>query len=78
MKGAALLTSVIIVGAVALTVAFGAASLGLGSLKIRLFENQSETAFFLADACGEEALIRLKRNSSYAGGSLTFTEGTCS
>jgi hypothetical protein len=76
-KGFSLLIAVIIIGSVALIAAFSAASLGLGSLKGRIFANQSEKAFFLAEACGEDALLRLHRDQSFSGTTIQFNDGTC-
>jgi hypothetical protein len=51
--------------------------LSLGSLNIAESRNGSDQIFYYSDACLEEAVLRLKRDAFYAGGSVEFPNGTC-
>lgn len=50
----------------------------MSELDMALKESQSEGSFFLAQACAEEGLIKLKEDLGYSGGEiLSFESGTC-
>lgn len=72
------LISVIIISALAILIASSANLVSIGESDMGLQENQSWEAFYLATACAEEALMRLKDNLDYVGNeTLTFDSGFC-
>ncbi len=50
---------------------------GLSDLQAGFGSVQSEKAFALAEGCSQEALLRLSRSSSYAGGTLSVGSHSC-
>ncbi len=50
---------------------------GLSDLQAGFGSVQSERAFALADGCTDEALLRLSRNASYTGGTLSVGSDSC-
>lgn len=78
-NGFVALISVIIVGAVAVSVATSLLLLGIGSSKTSFSLEQSNQAKALANGCAEQALEIIRENPSYSGiGGLTLSQGTCS
>ena len=75
--GAMLLLTVIIVGTTALLIALGTAMRGIEELDMGLAEIQSAEALAVAEGCAQEALLRLARDNSYAGATLSVGDGTC-
>lgn len=77
-KGYILLISVIIVGAIATSVAVALLFLGAGGSKSAIsyqFSNQAKAG---VNACVEAALEQIRENASYTGiGSLSFGGGSC-
>lgn len=61
----------------AVAIAAGAQFIGIGDLLSGSQGAQSERAFHAADSCVDEALVRLKRNSGYAGGTLSVGVDSC-
>lgn len=75
--GVMLLLTVLITGAVALTVSIHLALRGIGELDMGFAGSQSQKVFALTEGCLEEALFALSRDPSYGGGELRFGEGAC-
>lgn len=75
--GLVALIIVIIICTAALIMAFSASLLGLGGLEASYTYQQGSEAQALADGCAEEALYRLKLDSSYDGGNLVLDNGSC-
>ena len=76
------LLTVIIIGAAALILAYGAAMLGLGALEAGYVEQRGQGAFAAADGCMEEALRHLRLDPAYCSiscSTFSFTGGnpTC-
>ncbi|MFA5747093.1 MAG: hypothetical protein WC926_03380 [Candidatus Paceibacterota bacterium] len=72
------LISVIIVCAALLMVALSSGWASLDESKAGLREERSWRAYNLASLCAEDAIMKLKRNLSYAGGeTLAFDDGSC-
>lgn len=71
------LVTILVVTAVAMILASSAAILGMGELQISFSHKQSLEALVLADACLDEAFIRLRRDSAYIGGSLNIGDNSC-
>ena len=77
-KGFTTLVAVLIVGAIASSVAISLILLGIGTTKNSLAIQQSFQAKALADACGEYALQQIRNSTPYSGsGGLTLGQGTC-
>ena len=77
--GFVILISVLVIGAVGLTLTTSLLWLGTGVSKTSLAILQSNQAKALASACAEEALQRVKANTKFTGsGSLTLGQGGCS
>ncbi len=69
--------SVLIIAIISLAVVIGVTILGNNELFYGYQFDQSNQALQLADACAEEAYLRLKLDASYTGGALSFTNGEC-
>jgi len=76
-KGATALIMVVIMGVAALLMAVGAARLGMGEIQSGYTAQKGDEALYVADGCVEDTLERLRKNASYAGGTLTLDNGTC-
>jgi hypothetical protein len=77
-EGYIALISVIIVSTLVMLIASSANLISISEAQMGLGEKQSWEAFYLATACGEEALIKLKEDLKYKGNeSLTFDNGSC-
>lgn len=67
----------LIVLAVAILIVSTTALIGVDNLSIGFSEQASSDTLLSAESCAEEALIRLSRNHSYAGGNLTVGDTEC-
>ncbi|HMB26384.1 MAG TPA: hypothetical protein VKP03_03125 [Patescibacteria group bacterium] len=76
-KGVAALLTIVIIAAAVLVMAYTASILGLGELEMGYTMQKAGGAFSLADACMEEALIKLRFDSSYSGENLNIDDGSC-
>jgi hypothetical protein len=76
-RGVAALVVIVVVGAAALVLVQGAALLGLGELDSAYTSQKGSEAFSIADGCMEEAFERMRLSTSYAGGSLNVSNGSC-
>lgn len=77
-QGYIALISVIIISALVVLIASSANLLSISESDMGLQENQAWEAFYLATACAEDALMKLKDNLKYGGNeTLTFDNGTC-
>jgi hypothetical protein len=76
-KGVAALLTIVIVAAATLLMAYSASLLGLGELELGHTSQKGEEAFSVADGCMEEALRRIRVDTSYTGGSLSVLNGSC-
>lgn len=80
-KGFIALITVLVITAIAVGVSTSSALSGVSASQLVIKQVRSAQALSLADACGEEALLRLKNNFNYAAGlreTVSFgTEGSC-
>lgn len=74
--GLTALVTLIIISFVALFVALSVNLISISEMQMGFEKSRSAKAFWAAEACLDEALIRLKRNPSYSGGSLTIDSAT--
>ena len=78
-QGYIALLSVLILGAVSLSVALVLLTTGTDSQKAALVTQHSAQARGLAASCGDEALQQLRDNNAFTGtNSLTVGQGNCS
>lgn len=72
------LMSVLIVGAVGMSITVSLLLLGLGSSRSSFALQQSAQSRALANACAEEALQQIRDSTPFAGtGSLSLSQGSC-
>jgi hypothetical protein len=76
-RGVVALITVIIMGAMLLSLGVSAAFLSQTQLIITAGTGRQREAFALATTCVEEAVHRLKTNSSYTGGTIPIDANTC-
>lgn len=76
-RGIIALTTVIIIGAIILAVGVSAALVGQTEITLAGQSDREYLARGLASACIDEAMLRLKRNSGYTGGSVPIGSDTC-
>lgn len=72
------LITILIISAVTLLIAASAGLFGISETDMGLIEDQSTQSYYLANACAEYALERLKNNINYAGDeTLDIDDGSC-
>lgn len=76
-KGYVIISITLILLVVTTGIILALSFLSLGSLNIAESLNGGEQALFRSDACLEEGILRLKRDSLYVGGSVDFPDGVC-
>lgn len=76
-RGVATLVTILVIAAVALSVALRASFGSVTQLLSGLGERQSAQSLASADGCVEDALLHLQRNSAYAGGTIGLGEAVC-
>ncbi|MBN1258338.1 hypothetical protein JXA05_01125 [Candidatus Peregrinibacteria bacterium] len=76
-KGAVALVATVILAAVILTVSLGAVFMGISSRLNAYHLLVSERVFVKTEGCAEEALIRLHRDSEYAGETYEIDGVSC-
>jgi hypothetical protein len=69
--------SILVVSAVALAISLSISLLGVGEAKNSLDFKKGQETQKIAESCVEEALIRLRDDSIYLGGSLNVGNGLC-
>lgn len=75
-KGFTALISVLIVGALILVISIGAAVRSLNQGQMSTQNELSERVRSLAHACAEDALLKLKTTTSYAGNETITVQGS--
>jgi len=79
MKGYIALTSIIIITAVVSLIAISTGLLAISESNMGLTKDLSAKAYYLADACVEEALQQINDSIPFIGtGGLTIGSGSCS
>lgn len=76
-KGYIALIAVLIVVVATLAISLSLNLLSIGETQSGLLKQQSAQSFELADSCLEEALLKLKSDDAYTGGSLNIEQGSC-
>lgn len=67
MRGFIALTSILIIGALILTISIGLSLRSIGETQISLAEQESHRALALANLCAEAALMKLESVLNYGG-----------
>jgi len=77
-KGYILLLSLLVVGAIGISISIGILLVGVGSSQNGIVIEQGLQARMLSHTCAEYALDELRKDDSYSGNeTLSFTEGDC-
>ena len=72
------LMTVLIIFAIALLIGLSVSLLSIGEATMGLEKTQSSQAYFLANLCAEQALMKLKENIDYSGGeTIEIGGGNC-
>jgi hypothetical protein len=77
-KGYVAISVVLILAVVILGIAVTVAQLGIGEGQASLALSKGEDALNFVEGCTEDALLKIRSNASYVGGTITRPEGTCS
>ena len=77
-KGYIALTMILVIVAVVIALSTTVTLLAIGEGQSALAQQKGEDNLNLVDGCSEDALQKIHDSSSYAGGSITRPEGTCS
>jgi len=75
-SGLTALVTLVIISFVALLVALSVNLISISEMQMGYEQSRSAKAFWAAEACLDEALIRLKRDTNYSSGSLTIDQAT--
>jgi len=75
MRGYIALISILIISAVLVLIALSASHSGIGQSTMALQKNQSSESYYLAMACAEEALMKLKEDLGYRGDETLNIDG---
>ena len=77
-QGISLLIIVVVIGLAALIMAVGSGLLGIGGIDNAYKSDQTNETLSIADGCMDEALRRIRINSTtYSGSSLSLGDGSC-
>jgi len=81
-NGQIALIAVLIISAAVLIISLVISSIGVNETLISFDDQQGEQSFLIANACADEALMRLQRvkageEVAYAGGTLNFGSDSC-
>lgn len=76
-KGFMAITSLLIISAIALSISISMTIVGINAAQNSLSLIKGTQTLKVAESCLEEALIRLKANSAYSGGSLNIDNASC-
>lgn len=77
-EGYVAIAVVLILTAVILGILITVSGLSIGEGQASLALSKGEDALHFSEGCMEDALLKLRSNASYIGGTITRPEGTCS
>ena len=78
IKGFIALITILLILGVVLIVGLGISQLSIGEAKMSLQKSQSSQAYYLANLCAEDALMKLKEDINYPGDeTINIENGTC-
>ncbi len=76
-NGYVAIVTMITISAVALVIALMVSVLAIGEAQSSLSYFKGEDTLTFVDGCMEDALLKIKASPTYAGGTITRPEGTC-
>lgn len=76
-QGFIAIITVLLISVVSLTIAVSVTLLGIDEAQNSLDFKKGLEAFKLAEACGDEGMLRSRNSDTYTGGTLTFPNGQC-
>jgi hypothetical protein len=76
-KGYIALTTVLLVSAVTLVVTVTVTFVSLNEGQSSLASSKGEERLSFVDGCTEDAILKIRNNASYAGGTTTTPDGNC-
>ena len=76
-QGFLAMSTALIVSAIVIAIAISTSLIGIGEGKTGLLHWQGSNALYRAEGCMEVALLNLRSSASYAGGTITLPEGSC-
>ena len=76
-RGVAALMVVVIILSLVLSLGLAVAKSSVNELSLSLESDQAHKVIQIGNSCVDEAQFRLKRSSSYTGGTITFADGSC-
>lgn len=76
-KGFIALTSVLVISVVILSVTLTVVYLAVGQGQSSLALTKGEDQLNFVEGCMEDALLKIRANASYVGGTISRPEGTC-
>jgi len=72
------LIAILIISGIIILISLTVSQLSIAEAQMSLQKSQSSQAYYLANLCAEEALMRLEEtNGAYAGGSELIENGSC-
>ena len=72
------LTSILVISVVILSITLTVVYLSVGQGQSSLAITKGEDQLNFVEGCMEDALLKIRANASYAGGTITRPEGSCS
>lgn len=77
-RGLVALITILIILLVLISIGIGISLLGIGEMKMGFQKSQSARAYYLANLCAEQALMKLKEDINYPGDEeIEEGEGNC-
>lgn len=76
-KASILLISLLVISAFTLILAISIAEVTLSTGEIEMDETESKYAYYLAESCLEEALIRIEADTSFTSTTITMGNDSC-
>ena len=77
-KGYIAMVMIIMLSVVALVIATSVSLLAIGEAQSSLASYKGEESLAFVEGCMEDALLKARDSDSYAGGTITRPDGTCS
>lgn len=77
-RGFIAMTSILVISTVVLSITLTVTYLSIGQGQAALALTKGEEQLHFVEGCMEDALLKIRSNAAYAGGTITRPEGTCS
>lgn len=71
------LVSLLVIAAATLAIGLSVSSLSVAETQVGGIKEQTGASFQFAEGCLDEAILRLKRDGGYPGGTLSLPAGSC-